>query len=86
MDDDLTPQTSLEIVSRNSVVPVPIRSRSEPDYEAQNDSDSAIMLEDNSFTEVRSVISSTEYILLMSRQASLSAEVFSLKLKMGAKS
>ena len=52
VEDELTPQTSLEIVSRSSAASVPVRSRSEPDYEAQNDSDSAIMLEDNNFTEV----------------------------------
>ena len=56
VEDDLTPQTSLEIVTpslkRTSTTSLPIRSKSEPDYEAQNDSDSAIMLEDNNFTEV----------------------------------
>ena len=59
VEDDLTPQTSLEIVTpalnRHSAGSIPIRSKSEPEYETQNDSDSAIMLEEN-FTEVMPVL------------------------------
>jgi hypothetical protein len=59
VEDDLTPQTSLEIVTpalnRHSAGSIPIRSKSEPEYETQNDSDSAIMLEEN-FTEVMQIL------------------------------